>query len=111
MTATGQKNSIPKPRWDGSRVMFEIELEGERIACAISRSALQDLSGVRRFAGPDLLKGFSDYQARIEAIAVGKVRERPESAEGIVNIWTDDIDDLAPPTQADRAAAARAGSA
>jgi hypothetical protein len=99
MSIAKQKASIAKPRWDGSRVLFEIEATGNRIPCAISRAALQDLSGRRHFASTDLLRCFAEARVRIEAIAASKFRVRPESVSGIVSIWADDVDD-APPAPA-----------
>ena len=97
MSSLGQAPGLAKPRWDGSRVVFEIDVAGQPVACAISRSALQDISGVRRFAPADLLRGFGEVRGRIEEIAAAKFRINPESASGFVSIWADDIEDLAPP--------------
>ncbi len=97
MSSSGQAPNLAKPRWDGSRVVFEIDVAGQAVACAISRSALQDVSGMRRFAPADLLRGFGEARGRIEEIAAAKFRSNPESASGFVSIWTDDIEDLVPP--------------
>jgi hypothetical protein len=83
---------LPKPRWDGSRVMFEIEAGGELITCAISRSALQELSGRRHFAAPELLRCFVEIRAKVEAIALHKYAVSPDSVCGILSIWEDDIE-------------------
>jgi hypothetical protein len=106
MTSADRTTSLSKPRWDGTRILFEIEVDGERLLCAISRSALQDLSGRRHFAAPDLLKGFVAVRERIEAIATQKFRARPESVTGVLSIWADDVDD--PPTAPGVAAQANA---
>jgi hypothetical protein len=93
--------AAPHPRWDGRRVLFEVIDEGRSVACAISMNALQDLSGRRRFKPADLLECFAAARPRIEAIALGKLRARPEGGvSGIVHIWSDDIDDLTPPASA-----------
>jgi len=92
MRTTNPNASLSKPRWDGSRVLFEIEVAGEAVPCAISRSALQNLSGRRHFASADLLRGFATARAQIEEIAAGKFRASPESVSGIVSIWDDDVD-------------------
>ena len=96
MTNSKPTIEVAKPRWDGSRVVFEIDVDGEAVPCAISRSALQDISGVRRFAPVDLLRGFSEVRGRIEEIAANKFRIRPESVTGFVSIWADDIEDVRP---------------
>lgn len=91
-----QSIAVPRPRWDGSRVLFDIEHGGQLVACAISRGALQDLSEHRCFKAPELLKCFSDARARIEAIALAKFRAEGESVSGVVSIWADDVDEPAP---------------
>lgn len=98
MTTPEPKLVLAKPRWDGSRVVFEIDVDGEIVDCAISRSALQDISGVRRFAPVDLLRGFGEVRARIEEIAANKFRIRPETVSGFVSIWADDVEDGRAPT-------------
>jgi hypothetical protein len=94
------------PRWDGARVTFEIVADGRTVACAISRSALQDLSGQRRFKPAELLACFAAAQPRIEAIVRAKLRERPDDVDGVLHVWSDDIDDP-PPADAPVAAALR----
>jgi len=93
MHAPKQGTALSKPRWDGSRVMFEIEAAGERVSCAISRSALQDLSGRKQYAPADLLRCFDAARMQIEAIAAGKFSATPESVSGIVSIWDDDVEE------------------
>ena len=84
------------PRWHGRRVLFEIADGDRNAACTISANALQDLSGQRRFKPADLLACFAAARARIEAVALGKLRERPSRANGLLYIWSDDIDDPPP---------------
>jgi hypothetical protein len=84
------------PRWDGAGIAFEIVEAGQRIACAISRSALQDLAGQRRFRPAELLACFAAFSPRIEAIARAKLRDRPSGIDGVLHIWSDDIDEPPP---------------
>lgn len=93
------------PRWDGAGIAFEIVEDGERIACTISRSALQDLAGQRRFRPAELLACFAAVRPRIEAIARAKLRGRPAGIGGVLRIWSDDID--GPPEDTPVAAAMR----
>ena len=58
--------------------------------------ALQDLGGVRRFKPADLLACFAGERARIEAIALGKLRSRAATTTGLLYIWSDDIDEPPP---------------
>ena len=81
-------------RWDGRRVLFEIESAGERVACTISRAALQQISGPKNFSSTDMLESFARVRSRIELVAARKFKQRPESVSGIVSIWADDFDDL-----------------
>jgi uncharacterized protein DUF1488 len=98
MNIVKRLRSVTRPRWDGSGILFEIELAGRPVACAISRAALQELSGCHYIASSDLLRRFADGRDRIEEIATGIFAMRPESVTGTLHIWADDITDppLAP---------------
>lgn len=85
--------SVTKPRWDGSCVLFEMELAGRSVACAISRAALQELSGCHHIASSDLLCRFAAGRDRIEEIAISIFATRPENVTGTLRIWADDIDE------------------
>ena len=93
MNSLDQVVGLSRPRWDGSRVLFEIAEGDKRIPCAISRVALQDLSQRRLFKAAELLLCFVNAQARIEAIARGKLRARSGGLSGPLSIWSDDIID------------------
>ncbi|MCK8783157.1 DUF1488 domain-containing protein [Roseomonas sp. NAR14] len=88
--------------WDGNRMLFEIACGDDRIACAISRGALQDLSEHRRFRPAELIDCFAKYRPRIEALALAKYRARSKSNVGRVHIWAEDIE--GPPAGLPRAA-------
>jgi len=96
MKSLWEKTLVSQPRWDGNRVQFSIETEGKRIQCAISRSALQHLSGHPYLATSELLRRFVDSRERVEEIAARIVHITPEWASGPVSIWADDIDDPPP---------------
>src|SRR6478672_1652850 len=91
-----EKALVSQPRWDGNRVQFAIEAEGKRIQCAISRSALQHLSGHPHLPTSDLLRRFVDSRERIEEIAARIFHITPEWVSGPVSIWADDIDNPPP---------------
>ena len=55
MKSRWDKTLASQPRWDGNRLAFTINTEGKRIPCAISRSALQNLSRHTHLATSDLL--------------------------------------------------------
>jgi Protein of unknown function (DUF1488) len=95
MSLAGQ-TSTRSPRWDRTRVLFEIEMGGRCIECAISREALQDASD-RRYGKPlELLACFSKVRTRIERIALAKYMARSDTIEGLVTIWSSDLDDPLP---------------
>lgn len=83
-------------RWDGNRLTFSIHIEGKRIRCAISRSALQSLSGHTYLATSDLPDRFMDSRDKIEEIAARIFHITPEWVSGPVSIWADDIDNPPP---------------
>lgn len=95
-----QSAPASRPRWDGSRILFEIEHDGQVIPCAISRGALQDLSEHRCFKTAELLKCFVDGRGRIEEIARNKFRAAGESVSGVVSIWADDVEEPSPAAEA-----------
>ena len=84
-------HTITSP-WDGSRVVFEIDEGTERISCAISRAALEAISERRWFKSTDLLECFVDSRARIERLALEKLRARPEGIPGRLSLWADDVE-------------------
>jgi hypothetical protein len=91
-----QEALVSQPRWDGSCVKFAIEAKGKLVRCAISRSALQKLSGHPHLAARDLLGRFVDSRERVEEIATRIFHITPEWVSGPVSIWADDIDDPPP---------------
>jgi hypothetical protein len=103
MSLAGQAVPARSPRWDRNRVLFEINTGGQWIECAISREALQDASG-RRYGKPlELLACFSKVRPRLERIALAKYMARPDTMEGLVTIWSDDLGDPLPPADVAKA--------
>jgi hypothetical protein len=90
------RRSVTRPRWNGSRVLFETNVAGRPVPCAISRAALQELSCCRHIASGDMLRRFADGRDRIEEIATNVFAVKPESVTGTLHIWADDI--INPPT-------------
>jgi hypothetical protein len=85
--------SATKPKSDGTRVLFETEIDGRMVSCTISRGALQELSGCHHIASGDLLCRFEDGRDRIEQIATDIFVLRPKGVSGTLHIWADDIYD------------------
>ena len=67
MKSRWNKTLASQPRWDGNRLAFTINTEGKRIPCAISPSALQNLSRHTHLSTSDLL--VMDSRDKIEEIA------------------------------------------
>ncbi len=97
---TIRPGNLAKPRWDGSRIIFQAEADGGSVACAISRGALEDLSGRRHIKSAELLQCFASVRPRVEAIVAGKLHARGEGVTGMVSIWSDDIEDIDDPPAA-----------
>ena len=93
MNVVRRPRTAAKPRWDGSSVQFELEIAGRTVPCAISRAALQEISGRHHIASGDLLRRFAEGRDRIERVAAGIFAVRPESVTGTLRIWADDVDD------------------
>jgi hypothetical protein len=99
MADPDQTPTASHPRWDGKRVLFEIADGDRSVACTISVNALQDLSGHRRFKPADLLACFAAARAQIGAIALGKLRARTAGADGLLYIWSEDIEEPPPDSE------------
>jgi len=85
------------PRWDGQRLVFELDMEGGgRARCAISRLALLGVTGGGRFETSQVLQRFGAARERIEAAAFVKLRARKSPPLGILHIWDDDVLDPPP---------------
>jgi hypothetical protein len=97
---------LTRPRWDGSRMLFDMIVGDAHIACSISQGALQELSETRSFRPEDFRRAFTKARRRIERIAHEKFCARPDGIFGTLNIWADDLDDL-PPASAPVAARSR----
>ena len=92
-----------RPRWDGSRILFEITDGSDQIPCAISRAAIEAISERGCCRTADLLGCFANARARIEMLALEKLRARPEGISGRLSLWADDVD-FVPPAGAPTAA-------
>jgi len=86
-------NPSSVPYCDNSRVLFEISDGRDLVACAISRMALEDMSGGRCFKPSDMLKSFARVRSRVEVLALQKLRMRPEGVTGRLSLWSDDVNE------------------
>ena len=85
------------PRWDGTRLLFELDDGGNRLPCAISREALESAGGGHTARRWQLLEAFERLRPRIERIALAKARVAPAESIGMMTtISTDELDDLPP---------------
>lgn len=103
MTLFRWMTSPSRPRWDGSRGLFEVTDGNTQIPCAISRAALEGISEKRFFRAADLLGCFTNARGRIEKLALEKLRARPDGISGRLSLWADDVD-FVPPNGAPGAA-------
>lgn len=99
MAGLNDKAIASHPRWDGRRVLFEIADGDRSVACTISLNALQDLTGHRRFKPGELLACFAEARTQIGAIALGKLRARAAGADGLLYIWSEDIEEPPPDSE------------
>lgn len=88
------------PRCDGRRVLFEMVNEKHSVPCAISLGVLEDVSERRCFRPAEQLSAFVAARWRIEAVALSKIRAQAQDASGLVNIWSNDIEDVLAATEA-----------
>jgi hypothetical protein len=95
MTDADIRSSAPQARWDGRRVLFEVEHDGEEVPCAISSDVLRDLTARRCFKPKDVLACFVEARPQVEAIVHGKLRARITPSLMPLTIWSNDLDDYA----------------
>jgi Protein of unknown function (DUF1488) len=88
--------STSVPYWDGGRVFFEIIGDNGYIPCAISRTALEEISENRCFGKADLLACFASARGRIEMLALATLRVRADGISGRLSLWADDVNPLPP---------------
>lgn len=83
-------------RWDGRRVLFEVQHEGADLSCAISPDALRDLSASRCFKPADLLRVLAAHRIPVETIVLNKLRMRRSAGPGPLMLWSGDIEEFGP---------------
>jgi hypothetical protein len=88
------RRTATRPRWDGRRILFELQHDGAEVSCSISPDALRDLSSRRCYKPTDLLQCFAAERPRIEAAARGKLGARAACATDLLTIWSDDVEGL-----------------
>jgi hypothetical protein len=74
-------------------VLFAIDVLGQSIGCAISRAALEDVSGTRCYGSAASLARFASARAAIERLARQKYQSRGAGIYGRVILWSTDIDE------------------
>jgi hypothetical protein len=85
--------SCSNTRFDGYSITFMIDVESAQIPCAISLGAFDTISGERRRQRAQLLSAFQTHDERISRIARGLFLQRPETIDGIIRIWENDVED------------------
>ena len=80
--------------WDNAgQVLFVIDVQGERVGCAISRAALEEVGGTRCYGGAASLACFTRVRPAIELLARRKHQSNGVGIYGRVTLWTTDIDE------------------
>jgi len=80
-------------RVDGRRVLFGVQQDGVDVRCAISLTALQDISERRYVKPAEVLQCFAQAQPRIEAAARRKLQARSLPEGSLLNLWSDDFEE------------------
>ncbi|GAB0113668.1 hypothetical protein AcidC75_11920 [Acidisoma sp. C75] len=80
-------------QFDGYSVHFSINVHGEEVCCAISLAALDSISGDRRRQKTHVLASFDTHRDRILRIAQTLYLRRPESVDGTIRVWENDVED------------------
>jgi hypothetical protein len=93
MTAKGTGNADTAARWDGRRVLFELQHGAQAVPCAISPGVLRELTSQRCFKREEVLQCFTAVRAQVEAIAHGKLRQRVAPFPMPLTIWSNDVED------------------
>ena len=91
-STTSDPAAISGVSWDGNQVVFDLTFERDRVACAVSRAALEQLAGRRCFRKEDALACFDKHLGLIEALAAGKLHARQSGLCGRLTLWADDLD-------------------
>jgi hypothetical protein len=89
-------------RWDGRRVLFEMQHDGRQLPCAVSPDALRELTSRRCFKPRDVLASFVAARPQIEEIARGKLRGRATPPPMPLTVWMNDVEDhvaVSPPSK------------
>ncbi len=86
---------------------FEIEADGRRVACAVSRDALEQAGPGRRAQAWRLRDAFERLRPQIEDIARERFKAEPHPHGGVVVVSSDELNH---PTPAAPAIALRTGT-
>ncbi len=92
---TADRTQAGRVHWSGSLVLFDVVHEGERVQCAISKGAIEDLAGTFCRRPEDAIAAFRALQPRIERIARLKFVDRQPGVGGRLHLWADDVDETA----------------
>ena len=93
MNIANRLPSAANPRWDGARILFQIEIAGQLVSCAISRAALQELRREQPITSGDLLRQFAAVRGAISTIATNMFAGTFGDGRGTLHISVGDIHD------------------
>ncbi|MBL6077114.1 DUF1488 family protein [Belnapia sp. T18] len=82
-------------RWDGRRVLFDVQHDMEVVPCAVSPFVIRELVPGPCFKTQDVLKRFMAARIQIEAAVHSKLQRRVAPCPTPLTVWSSDLEDHA----------------
>jgi hypothetical protein len=95
VTALDPDSAAPAARWDGRRVLFDVQHERQVVPCAVSPLVLRELAPGPCFKTKDILKCFVAARSQLEAAAQSKLQRRALPYPTPLTVWSSDLEDHA----------------
>ena len=95
MTALAPDAAASPARWDGRRVLFDMQHELQVVPCAVSPVVLRELAPGPCFKTKDILRCFLAARSQLEAAARSKLRRRALPYPTPLTVWSSDLEDHA----------------
>ncbi|SDD40286.1 DUF1488 family protein [Belnapia rosea] len=87
--------TAPQARWDGRRVLFEVQHDMQVVPCAVMPVVIRELAPGPCFKTKDVLKCFMAARSRIEAAVHSKLQRRTIPYPTPLTVWSSDLEDHA----------------
>jgi hypothetical protein len=85
----------PDARWDGRRVLFDVQHDMQVVPCAVSPFVIRELVPGPCFKTEDVLKRFMAARIQIEAAVHSKLQRRVSPSPTPLTVWSSDLEDHA----------------